>query len=60
MYIFILGGFILAVFYKLKVAIVFYNQNNRYLAMSFLYEQQQKIIFQFYNSIINLYTQLYI
>lgn len=49
MYIFILGGFILAVFNKLKVAIVFYNQNNRYSAMSFLYEQQQKIIFQFYN-----------
>lgn len=49
MYIFILGGFILFL-NKLKVAIAFYNQINRYLAISFLDDQQQNIIFlQFYN-----------
>lgn len=48
MYIFILGVFILFL-NKLKVAIAFYNQINRSLAISLLDDQQQKIIFQFYN-----------
>lgn len=63
MYIFILhfAWFHCVFKIKLKFAIVFHNQLNRYFAISFLGEQQQqKLIFQFYTfaSGINVFKNL--